>query len=154
MTSAWLTKKWVKRVAGSLLGIWVLFMTCFYSLEPTELGISRNMATGNVSLQSRTGYHVKPPWVFVSIIDTRPMRVCITSSSHAAFNCRLVRFVGSEWRTFVRTEGFKLYWWSNRISFNLGYREEYRGMKDILRGYAFSAERYPFLEVIQEYQGQ
>lgn len=149
-----LTRTRIISGAGILPVLWLLLMTCFYSLEPTELGISRNMVTGTVSLQSRTGFHVKPPWVFVSVIDTRPTRVCITSSSRAAFNCRLVRFVGSEWRTFVRTEGFRLYWWSNRISFNTGYREEYRGMKDVLRGYAFSAERYPFVEVLQEYRGQ
>lgn len=154
MTSLRPSKAQVFMGAGVLLGLWLLFITCFYSLEPTEFGISRNMLTGTVSQQSRTGYHMKPPWVFVSVIDTRPTRVCLTSSAHAAFNCRLVRFVGSEWRAFVRTEGFRLYWWSNRLSFNSGYREEYRGMKDIMRGYAFSTEHYPFLEIIREYQTQ
>lgn len=149
---------WVQRARKFLalpvfviLCVGALVSTCFYSLEPTEFGIARNMATGQLTAEERTGYHLKPPWVFVSVIDTRPVRVCVTTAAHAAFNCRLVRFVKEEWPTFIRVEGFGLYWWANRFSFNFGYKEEYRGMRDIIRGYAFSVEQYPFISVVEEY---
>lgn len=147
-------RRWLTWPVSIVAFLFLLYTNVFYSLEPMEIGISRNMFTGRVELQERTGYHLKPPWVFVSTIDTRPTRVCITSSAHAAFNCRLVRFVKEEWDAFIRVEGFGLYWWNNRISFNLGYREEYRGMRDILRGYTYSAQQYPFIEVLEEYQSE
>lgn len=152
----WLTavKKWLFYPLLCVGFFGTVYATCFYTLEPTQIGLSRSMTTGQVVLQDRTGYHLKPPWVFVSIIDARPMRVCVTTSAHAAFNCKLVQFIPSEWRTFIKTEGFGLYWWANRFSFNSGYREEYRGMKDILRGYAFSAESYPFIKTVEEYSQQ
>ena len=49
----------------------------------------------------------------------------------------LVSFDPNGWREFVNNEGFYYYWWSNRISFNMGYDDEYRGMKDLIRGYSF-----------------
>jgi hypothetical protein len=83
-------------------------------------------------------------------VDTRPVRVCITSTSRS-FDCRLVQFQPSEYREFVATQGFYYYWWSNRISFNAGYDEEYRGMKDVLRGYAYSAKPYSFVKTLRTY---
>ncbi len=36
----------------------------------------------------------------------------------------------------------------------MGYDEEYRGVKDLMRGYTYSAKKYPFVEIIQEYPDQ
>jgi hypothetical protein len=54
----------------------------------------------------------------------------------------------------VKTEGFYYYWWANRLSFNLGYDQEYRGVRDLMRGYAYSPHHYPFLVVKDEYQSE
>jgi hypothetical protein len=86
-------------------------------------------------------------------VSTAPQRLCLTSSAHAAVNCRLVQFVPEHYRQFLAIEGFRWYWWSNRFSFNLGYREEYRGFKDVLRGYAFSSQQYQFILILREYEG-
>ena len=96
------------------------------------------------------GGHPPSPGVAVARVDTRPVRVCITSTSRG-FNCRLVQFEPRAYRQFVATQGFHYYWWSNRISFNLGYNEEYRGVKDLMRGYAFSVNKYSFLKLLKEY---
>lgn len=129
---------------------------CLYYLsflnytEPTEVGIARNIFTGEMWLQEGGGWHKTLPWVRVARIDVRPMRVAIATSGHG-FNARLIQFEPNEWRKFVEIEGFRYWWWANRISFNLGYDEEYRGMKDIMRGYAFGVKHYPFITTLEQY---
>lgn len=120
--------------------------------EPHELGITWNLFSGERSAQVRGGWNIRPPWVLLSEVDTRPQRVCITSSSHAAANCKLVQFVPEHYQEFLAQEGFRWYWWANRVSINWGHEETYRGMQDILRGYAFSSEQYPFVRVLDEYE--
>jgi len=120
-------------------------------VEAYEVGIAWNQVTGQLWLQP-AGIHWSAPWVAVSRIDTRPQRVCVTSASKA-FSCKLVRFEPAAYREFVAVEGHRYYWWSNRISFNLGYDEEYRGMRDLLRGYAYGAKQYPFVVTVQELSG-
>lgn len=140
-----------------ILAGFVLFMgfwTTTYNLEPGNVAISRDYVSGRIGLQDRHGWHVKAPWVLVSEIPTTPQRLCLTTAAHAAFNCKLVQFQPEEYRAFLEVQGFGIYWMANFISFNTGYREEYRGIRDILRGYAFSAEQYSFIRVVDEYQGQ
>lgn len=136
--------------AAGLAACCLIYLACLNYLEPTQVGISWNWQSGEVELQD-PGWHLTPPWVQVARIDTRPTRVCITSASRA-FNCKLVQFVPDGYQLFVETEGFHYYWWYNRISFNWGYSDEYRGMKDILRGYAYSSKQYPFVKILRDYQ--
>jgi hypothetical protein len=96
------------------------------------------------------GWHAKYPWVIVPLIDTKPMRVSVDSAGHG-YSAKLVQFVPEEWESFVQTEGFYLWWFANRLSFNAGYRDEHRGMKDILRGYAYGSKKYPFLRILTEF---
>lgn len=144
--------RWVWLAASVLVTSWLAFAACFNYNDPQEVGLTWNMVSGKVELQERQGWHARPPWVLVTTIDTRPQRVCITSSAHAAVNCRLVAFNTAAHKEFVAVEGFRWYWWSNRFSFNSGYREEYRGFRDVLRGYAFSSEQYSFIQVLEEYE--
>ncbi len=146
----WRTRR---RTCVLLIGLDVLFacyLAFFNYTEQYEVGIAWNQVTGNLWLQNG-GMHLTPPWVAVSRVDTRPQRVCITSDSRA-FNCKLVRFVPGEFQAFIAAEGHRYFWWANRFSFNGGYKEEYRGMRDILRGYAYSAAPFPFVQVTQEMQ--
>src|SRR6476469_705428 len=126
-----------------ILGI--LFKMFFHHPEAYEVGLSRNQLTGEVSLVESAGFNFSPPGVWVSIIDTRPTTVCITSTAQT-YNCKLARFNPAYFREFVAVEGWYYYWWANRLSFNYGYNDEYRGMRDILRGHAFGVKRYPFIE--------
>lgn len=136
-------------------GLWLLLIgVCCYlfllnHVEPTEAGIARNRITGTMRLQQTSGWYVTWPWVSVARVQTAPMRVCITSATRAV-DCRLVRFNASEYQAFVATEGFRYYWWANRFSINFGYNEEYRGFRDIMRGYAFSKVRFSFITILDE----
>ncbi len=118
-------------------------------VEPTELGIERNFLTGQYNAQ-KSGWHITMPWVLVANIDLRPVKVSVCSSGRG-YSAKLVRFVPEYWKDFLQNEGFCYYWWSNRLSFNLGYSEESRGLKDILRGYAYGDKKYPFIEIVSEY---
>lgn len=142
--------KWVARPVITLLCLYLLYVSFVTHIEKTEIGIARNMMTGKTWMRDGGGFYVRPPWVWVSIIDTRPMRVAVTSGGRG-YNAKLVQFDKNYWEDFVKTEGWRFYWFSNRISFNLGYEEEYRGMRDIMRGYAYSAKKYPFVVIIEEY---
>ncbi|MEK6833084.1 MAG: hypothetical protein AABY32_03475, partial [Nanoarchaeota archaeon] len=98
-----------------------------------------------------TGWNLTAPWVYIPEIDTRPIRVEVSSAGHG-FSAKLVQFNKEYWKEFVITEGVYYYWWANRISFNPGYDEEHRGIKDILRGYAYSSKKYPFINILAEYK--
>lgn len=142
----------MKPAAIALFGALAFYLLCVNFVDSTDAAIARNRISGEVSLQS-TGWHVTPPWVAVSVVDVRPVRVCVSSSGRDV-GCRLVRFRSEAYREFVQTEGFRYWWWANRISFNGGYNDEYRGMKDLMRGYAFSGLDYPFLDVQREFGGK
>jgi hypothetical protein len=75
-------------------------------------------------------------------------------SAGRGWSAKLVQFEPKAYQEFVATEGFRYYWWANRFSVNFGYRDEYRGIKDIFRGYAYSDKKYPFLTVLEEYKMQ
>ncbi|PIR06301.1 MAG: hypothetical protein COV55_04190 [Candidatus Komeilibacteria bacterium CG11_big_fil_rev_8_21_14_0_20_36_20] len=143
--------KWLVGISTTIFAILLLSYFIFLNYtEPTEIGIARNIFTGKMWMQEGGGWHRTAPWVLVAKIDTRPMRVAITTAGHG-FNARLVQFNCKEWRSFVETEGFRYWWWTNRISYNFGYDEEYRGMKDIMRGYAFATKEYPFIKILEQY---
>jgi hypothetical protein len=145
-----LSVRWV-RVCSLLFLAGVVFYLLFVNYtEPTELGIARNKITGETWVQETGGWKITKPWVWVSVVDLRPIRVAVHSAGHG-YCAKLVQFDKTHWKEFVSTEGFRYYWWANRFSFNSGYDEEYRGMKDIMRGYAFSTKKYPFIRVLIEY---
>ena len=143
--------KRLARAALATIPVYAFYLAFCNYLEPTQIGIVRNTISGEMWLQKGGGWFLTAPWTRVARVDTRPMRVAITTAGHG-YSAKLVRFVPEHWKEFVATEGFHYYWWYNRISFNLGYGEEYRGMRDIMRGYAYGAKQYPFCEAISEYE--
>lgn len=127
------------------------YLAFIHYTDVNQVAIVWDRATGEVTLDSVPGFNLTAPWTAVARIDTRPVRVCITTTGRS-FNCKLVQFVPGSYRDFVAIQGFHYYWLANRISFNSGYSEEYRGMRDILRGYAFGTKKYPFVKVVSEYE--
>lgn len=138
--------KKMKMVLGSLSFLFLFWVFCFHYTDSHQVAIARNEVSGELWLDDKPGPNISAPWVKVVRIDIRPMRVCVSTSSRS-FNCRLVEFDKNGWREFVETEGFRYYWWDNRFSYNSGYDDEYRGMKDLLRGYSFDSEKRKFIKV-------
>lgn len=133
--------------------IFLYYLTCMYHLEPNEIGISWNPISGESKCDTVAGIHVAVPWEMVSVIDIRPMRICITSTANS-YSCQLVTFDKRYWRDFVKAQGFNYWWWNNRLSINMGYKDEYRGFKDVLRGYAYGNRKYRFIRVMEDYSTQ
>lgn len=124
------------------------YLMFFNHVEPYHIGISYNHFTGELTKQT-AGMYITAPWASVSDIDIRPMRICV-STSGKGFNCKLVQFNPEAYREFIAVQGHQYYWLANRVSFNLGYNEEYRGMRDLMRGYAYGLEKYEFVKVIKD----
>ena len=149
-----MSRKLLASLVGLVLTFLVIYLAFLNYLEAYQTGIERNLFTGRVAIQNADrnsgGFYLTYPWVQVARVDTRPVRECITSTARA-YNCKLVQFEPASYREFVAVQGFRYYWFANRFSFNFGYSEEYRGMRDILRGYAFGVEKYPFITVSHDY---
>lgn len=141
--------KQVKTVLISLTSLFTIWIFCFHWTGVHEVGIRRNLFTGEVSLDSTAGFEFSVPWVQVALIDTRPQRMCIECDCRA-MSCKLVEFNPAGWKELIEKEGFDYYWLANRFSFNSGATEEYRGIKWILRGYAFSELQYSFINITKE----
>ena len=141
--------KTIMIMAGTLAVITTIFIWPLRYVAPGFADITWQPLSGEIGLL-HTGWNVVGPLTFTTEIDTRPQRLCLSSDTHAAANCRLVQFDITRVNDFVATEGWRWYWWSNRLSFNAGYDETYRGFRDVLRGYAFSANQYPFVKVLKQ----
>ena len=130
-----------------------LYLFCLGFVHYTETGqaaIMRNFVTGEVKLD-HPGWNLSTPWVQAAHIELRPQRVCITTAGRG-YSCKLVRFDPEHFKEFVQVEGFRYYWWANRLSYNWGYDEEYRGFRDLLRGHAYGAKTYPFITILEVYE--
>jgi len=137
--------------AAIVAALGLFWLTCIHFTEAYQMGIRWNRFTGELSCDNAAGFHLSAPWIAVSRIDTRPMRVGVTTAGRG-FSYKLVQFQPGAWREFVATEGFRYWWFANRFSYNSGYAEEYRGMRDILRGYAYGAKQYPFVKVLRDFR--
>jgi hypothetical protein len=115
----------------------LFYIFYFYNVDSNHVAISRDLLSGKTYIEQSTGWQVSSPWVQVVKIDTRPFKICLTSTT-STINCRLVQFDTTGWKELIARESFQYYWFRNRLSFNFGYQEEYRGFKDILRGYTFN----------------
>lgn len=135
---------------GNICLFWfVAYLACFNWIEPTQIGLAKNVFTKRVWV-IEGGMHFGAPWVLVSRVDTKPIRVSVPSAGKGT-NSKLVQFDPKYWNEFINTEGWHYYWWANRLSFNFGYKDEHRGFKDIMRGYAYNAKRYPFINMLGEF---
>ncbi|KKR46338.1 MAG: hypothetical protein UT90_C0004G0050 [Parcubacteria group bacterium GW2011_GWA1_40_21] len=144
-------KKWVAGITIFLVLCFLFYIGFVNCTEPTEIGIARNHISGKMWAQKNGGIHLTPLWVGVARVDIRPVRVAVTSAGRG-YSAKLIQFNPEYWREFVDVEGWRYYWWANRFSFNFGYEEEYRGMRDLMRGYAYSAKQYLFLNILKEYK--
>jgi hypothetical protein len=141
-----LLSKRIKIIAITFLSVLLFWLACIHWTGIHQVAIKRNIVTGKVEIDSIAGINVTLPWIQVARIDIRPHRVCIECSCRA-LSCRLVEFNPKHWDEFLEKEGFKYYWLSNRISFNLGADQEYRGIDWILRGYAYDTNEHNFLKI-------
>jgi hypothetical protein len=130
---AWM--KWLIGV-GIVLALAFLFY-CFFlnHVDINEIGIAYNSIGGKVWIQDRPGWYLTSPFVEIATVTTLPLKVTIPSEAKV-INTKIVRFNPAGVDEFIRMQGFSYF--SNQ------------GLENILMGYAFSGEKYSFLEVMQE----
>lgn len=121
---------------GVLLFLALVFYTLFLNhIAINEIGIGYNSIGGKVWVQNRPGWYLTNFTVQVCVIPTTPLKVAIPSEAKV-INTKIVRFNPAGVDEFIRLQGFSYF--SNQ------------SIENILMGYAFSGEKYPFLEVLQE----
>jgi len=131
--------------------IFSYWLFCVHYNDSYHISISKNIITGETKCDTMGGVKITAPWVQVIKIDTRPVKICIECSCKN-INCNLISFNPHGWQDFIQREGFHYYWFSNRFSFNSGNDNEYRGFKNVIRGYAFDNENYSFIKKIDNIQ--
>lgn len=151
MNAAWEQAKRVRTAAvltgGAVLLCVVAGLALLDITEQHEVGLSYSLLSAEVTKKT-PGIHLSAPWTLVAQVDTRPQKVCVSTTAKV-LACKLVQFEPAHFQEFVRREGFRYYWLSNRLSFNWGYTDEHRGMRDVLRGYAFDAQKHSFVTVLE-----
>ena len=141
-------KKKIIYLSVSVLILFLSYIAFFHFTENYEFGITYNLFTGETKPDGHPGFHLSAPWILVAKADTRPQKVSIVSASRN-LNCRLVQFDTTQWRELIRIEGFRYYWWYNRISFNSG-QETFRGFRNLLLGHSYGVTRGKFVKILQE----
>ena len=126
--------------AGIAICVGIFLLLLFYSLflnhvDINEIGIAYNSIGGKVWIQDRPGWYLTSPFVEVATVTTLPLKVTIPSEAKV-INTKIVRFNPAGVDEFIRMQGFSYF--TNQ------------GIENILMGYAFSGEKYSFLEVMQE----
>lgn len=122
--------------AGVCVALGLAFYCLFLNhVDINEIGVAYNSIGGKVWIQDRPGWYLTSPFVEVATITTLPMKVTIPSEAKV-INTKIVRFNPTGIDEFIRMQGFSYF--SNQ------------SMENILMGYAFSGEKYSFLEVMQE----
>jgi hypothetical protein len=124
-------------VSSFILVFWVFF---FHYTPQGIATLDRNIFTGKVVLNKKLGMNFSMPWIQSTKIDLRPTKYCIECSC-SNMVCVLVSFDEAGLVEFIQNEGWSYYWLRNRLSFNMGYKNEWRGWKSVIRGYSFDNEK-------------
>jgi hypothetical protein len=85
-------------IIGMLL---LIYLSSFNFLNMSEVSLNHNIIDGTVTCDTTRGMKLSAPWILVSVIDTRPIRVCIDCSCRN-ITCKLVYFNPKEYKIFVQ----------------------------------------------------
>lgn len=138
-------KKKIIIISAALLLVATFYLSCVSYTDYKHVSISNNLITGEKILDTIPGITISYPWVQIVRLDKRPFRICVSSSSKNMV-CGLYSFDYRYWKDFIELEGIHYYWMYNRISYNSGHSDEYRGLVDILKGYVLDNKKYKFIK--------
>ena len=123
-------------VSGSVIFLMFMFYLLFLNhTSINEIGIAYNSSNGEITIQKEPGWYITGPLVRVAYVSTLPTRVEIPSQANVVV-AKMVVFKPEGVKEFIRIQGFS-------YTINTSY-------KNIMLGYAFSGNDYPFMEIIQE----
>jgi hypothetical protein len=111
---------------------WIL---CLNHTSVNEIGVVYNTGTGNVYTQEKPGWYYTNILTRVAYISTVPIKVTIPSEAKVIVS-KMVKFNVKGINTYIQLQGF-------------GY-DMNSSLENVLLGYAFSGNKYPFLDIVQE----
>lgn len=111
------------------------YVLCLNHVDVTEIGVAYNSVDGTVTVQEHPGWYKTSIMTRVTTLSTLPIRVTIPSEA-TIINSKIVRFNPKGATEFIKRQGF---------SWDLKTKEE-----NILLGYAYSGQKYPFMDIIEE----
>lgn len=127
--------KWLGITGAVALIISLFFyILCLNHVTVNQVGIAYNSIDGTVTKQEHPGWYRTSVFVSVGYVSTLPITVTIPSEAKV-INAKVVRFKVSGLDEYIKLQGF---------STSMGSK-----LENILLGYAYSGQDYPFLEVIQ-----
>ena len=127
----WQKFTWVAGIIFVL--VFLFYIACLNHTSVNEFGTCYNPWDGTISTQMEPGWYYTSPFVRVAYISTLPMRVTVTSNARVIVS-KMVRFNPDGLDDFIRLQGFSYF-------FNI---------ENTLLGYAFSGNKYSFLEIVQD----
>lgn len=135
----------------AVVGLFLFWLFCLNHISVQEVGIEYNSWDGSIRVQRSPGWHVTSPTTQVAAVGTLPTQVCIFAGTRIT-NCKMVRFVATDEavKAFISQQGFHYYGSTRGGSCNTAASDTCGGVPGILKGYAFSGEAQPFLEVLRE----
>lgn len=128
-------KSLIVTVSSIFLILFLTWLFCLNHVTFNQIGVAYNSLNGNITIQKQPGWYVTSPFVRVSHLSLFPIRVTIPSAAKL-INSKLVRLNVDKIEEFVRFQGF---------SWELSSSQE-----NIFLGYAFSAQKFSFLEILEE----
>lgn len=122
-------------VFGAIIGCLLFCVLCLNHVEVNQMGVAYDSINGSVTPQIAPGWYRTHPLVKVCYLSLLPQSVHIPSDAKV-INTKIVRFKPEGLRQFVDLHGF---------SYSLG-----SSLNTTLMGYAFSGQKFEFLELVQE----
>lgn len=127
-------------ILGSVLGLSLIvgfffWVFCLNHVEVNEVGVAYNSYNGNVYTQKKPGWYYTNVFTKVAYISTVPIKITIPSEAKVIVS-KMVKFNINGLNEFIQLQGF---------SYELN-----QNMSNILLGYAFSGNKYKFLDILQE----
>jgi hypothetical protein len=128
-------KRLIVVIISVLVSLTLFWFFCVNHVGVNHVGVAFNMVNGNLTVQSNSGFYVTSPLTRAMSLSTLPMKVHVPSSAKV-INTKVVKLKTENILDFVRLQGFSL-----QIS---------PCLENILMGYAFSGQKFSFLEIVQE----
>ncbi|MCK9415849.1 hypothetical protein M0Q97_04245 [Candidatus Dojkabacteria bacterium] len=115
-----------------LFSYWIL---CLNHTSVNQIGIAYNSLNGEITVQKTPGWYVTSPLVQVAYISTLPIKVTIPSEAKVIVS-KMVKFNPNGVNDFIQLQGF---------SYSIN-----SSLQNIMLGYAFSGNKYTFMDIIQD----
>lgn len=128
-------------ISGIIAGVFLILAILFYFLclnhiTVNECGVAYNSLNGKLWVQTNAGWYVTSPFVKVARVNLLPVKVHIPSEAKV-INTKYVKMNPDYVLDYVKLQGF---------SYSMGGLN----LEGILMGYAFSGQKFTFLDVVQE----